>query len=181
MRAIADALQLLAAISLAHPLAAVAQLASPGGTQATAAPSASGDALRYLLGSWDVTATTPDTGETVSVRYDVRPLVGPWISGRATSRQPGLEASDVWGRDPASGNIIRSIFDGSGTHAVVTSSGWTGQTLVLEGDARSSTGVIRVRETITRRDDEQFTAVWEAYRNDAWRTYSIERAIRRRP
>ena len=169
----------LAALCCACPAAAMAEPA-PAPAGAAAAPAAQPDqALAYLVGSWDVTATTPGTGETVRVDYDIRPLVGTWLTGRATSAEPGLEASDVWGRDLASGEIMRIILDGSGTYAVVRSPGWRGDTLVLEGDARSASGVVRVRETISRLDDNQFTATWEAYRNGVWSPYSLERVIRR--
>jgi hypothetical protein len=58
--------------------------------------------------------------------------------------------------------------------------GWRGETLVLEGDARSAGGVTRVRETIQRLGPDAFTARWEAYRNGAWSAYSDERATRRK-
>lgn len=136
--------------------------------------------LEYLIGSWDIVATTPGTGETARYSYEVRPLLGTvWISGHGRSVPPGEESRDIWGRDSASGELMRIIFDGSGTYAVVRSRGWNGTRLVLEGDARSAGGVVRVRETIERISDGEFIATWEAWRNGAWSPYSIERVTRR--
>ena len=82
-------------------------------------------------------------------------------------------------KDPTTGEIMRIVFDGSGTYAVVRSPGWTDGRLVLEGDARSAGGTVRVRETIRTVSENEFTATWEALRNGSWSAYSIERATRR--
>jgi hypothetical protein len=150
---------------------------------AAAAPAVSGSeaeaSLAFLLGGWDIVATTPGTGESARFSYDVSPLLGTWMSGRARSDPPGEESKDVWGKDSASGELMRIIFAGGGTYAVVRSPGWQGAKLVLEGDARSPGGVVRVRETIERQSDDRFVATWEAYRNGSWSAYSVERVTRR--
>lgn len=136
--------------------------------------------LRYLIGAWDIVATTPGTGATARFSYEVSPLLGSaWISGWGRSEDLAEESRDVWGFDAASGELIRIIFDRGGTHAIVRSPGWEGTRLVLVGDARSAGGVVRVRETIERLGDDEFVATWEAYRNGAWSAYSIERVTRR--
>lgn len=170
------------ASSAAAPAQAPAGQAAQGEQRpAAAAPAAGSDAnLSYFVGRWDISATDPGNGSTERFSYEVRPLVGSaWISGRGRSEELGSESSDVWGRDAASGELMRIIFDGSGTYAIVRSTGWQGERLVLEGDARSSGGVVRVRETITRLGENSFTATWEAYRNGAWSPYSVEQATRR--
>lgn len=173
MGAIAAGLSALAAA----PLAAAAQ---PHGAPAAPAPGAAHD-LEYLVGTWDIVAETPGTAGTARFSYEVRPLVGSgaWLSGHGRSEELGAESSDVWGRDSASGEIVRMIFDAGGTYAVVRSPGWRDGRLVLEGDARSAAGVVRVRETIERIDGNRFLATWEAYRNGTWSAYSVERVTRR--
>jgi hypothetical protein len=94
---------------------------------------------------------------------------GAWLAGASTSKDGSLGARDMWGRDPLTGELIRVIFDGSGR-----SPGWTGDELVLAGEARSKGGTVRVRETITRTSPQRFKAVWEAFRNGAWSTYAVE-------
>ena len=104
---------------------------------------------------------------------------GAWLTGDSRSRDGSVNARDTWGRDPLTGELIRVIFDGGGTFATVRSSGWGGDTLVLEGEARSRGGTIRVRETISRVSPERFDVVWEAYRAGRWSTYALETARRR--
>jgi opacity protein-like surface antigen len=171
-----------AASAAAAPAGAATSQVSQSEQRAPAAAPAPGAAsnLAYFVGQWDISATDPASGTSERFSYEVRPLVGTaWISGRGRSEDMRQESSDVWGLDAASGELMRIVFDGSGTYAIVRSTGWQGPRLVLEGDARSAGGVVRVRETITRLSDDAFTATWEAYRNGAWSVYSVEQVRRR--
>lgn len=173
---------LIAALACAATTAAAPEQAAQGAQSApAAAPALASDPnLAYFVGGWDISATNPADGTSERFSYEVGPLVGSaWISGRGRSEDMRQQSSDVWGRDGASGELMRIIFDASGTYAIVRSPGWQGARLVLEGDARSASGVVRVRETIERLGDNSFTATWEAYRNGAWSVYSVERVTRR--
>lgn len=76
--------------------------------------------LDYLVGRWEVDATDPTTGQTEKIGYEVQRFVGSaWVSGTAKSTDPGFAAKDVWGRDPLTGEVIRIVFDSSGTYATV--------------------------------------------------------------
>lgn len=144
------------------------------------AAAAQTDDLRYFAGRWDVTSTDPTGGEVLRVDYSIELAPGgAWLAGSSASSDGAVSARDMWGRDPLTGEVIRVIFDGAGTFATVRSPGWTGDKLVLEGDARSRGGVIRVRETISRVSPQRFEAVWEAYRDGAWSTYAVETVTRR--
>ena len=137
------------------------------------------DHFRYLVGSWRVVSVHPAAGDDLHVCYRVEPFVGTkWILGVATSKTPGFELKDVWGVDGASGELFRSIFDASGTYAVVRSPGWKGDSMILNGDARSDRGAIPVRETIRRLSENEFRATWEALRGGKWSVYAIETATR---
>ncbi|HWT11557.1 MAG TPA: hypothetical protein VN231_02275 [Allosphingosinicella sp.] len=181
-RTSATRLRIAALAGAALAAGANAGAAAAGQSAPEARPPAGPEAsLAYFLGAWDIVATTPATGASERFSYEVRPLLGgAWISGRGRSEDLSAESSDVWGRDGASGELVRIIFDGSGTYAIVRSPGWQGERLVLEGDARSAGGVVRVRETIIRLGADSFSATWEAYRNGAWSAYSVERVTRRR-
>lgn len=138
------------------------------------------DDLRYFVGRWEVTSKDPGTGEVIRVDYRIEPAPGgAWLAGSSASADGGLSARDMWGRDPLTGEVIRVIFDGSGTFATVRSSGWAGDMLVLEGEARSKGGIVRVRETISRVSPQRFEAIWEAYRDGAWSAYAVETVTRR--
>jgi hypothetical protein len=154
-----------------------AQTASPAPAAPAAKPKPEG--VDYFAGRWHVAARDPGTGEILEVAYTVEPTPGgSWLAGSAASTDGSIQSRDMWGRDPLTGEIIRVIFDGSGTFGTVRSSGWRGDTLVLEGEARSPGGVVRLRETITRKTRERFDAVWEAWRKGEWSPYSIETVTR---
>lgn len=160
--------------SLAPVLAVTACLL---GAPAWAAPPAAPDptGVAYLVGRWAATAEDPQTGEVLNVDYRVEPAPGgAWLMGAGVSTDGSINARDVWGRDPQTGEIMRLIFDSAGTFGTIRSRGWTGDTLVLEGEAKSSGGVLRVRETITRLGPDRFRAVWEAHRDGKWVVYSVE-------
>jgi hypothetical protein len=139
--------------------------------------------LDYIVGRWEVDATDPATGKVEKIGYEVQRFVGSaWVSGTARSADPGFSARDVWGHDPLTKELVRIVFDSSGTYATVRSAGWQPDgTLVLEGDARSTNGIVRVRETIRRISADEFHATWEAQREGTWRAYSIERVKRLPP
>jgi agmatinase len=137
-------------------------------------------AVEYLIGAWSISAEDPATHETVAADYRVEQLPGsPWLSGQGVSADRSINARDIWGRDPLTGEIVRVVFDASGAWATVRAKGWTGDTLALEGEVRSGGGTVRVRETITRLGPDRFRAVWEAFRDGRWQAYSIETVTRR--
>ena len=136
--------------------------------------------LNYFVGRWDVASKDVASGAILQVDYTIETAPGgAWLAGASASNDGSLNARDMWGRDPLTGEFIRVIFDGSGTFATVRSPGWADDRLVLEGEARSKGGTVRVRETISRVSPQRFEAVWEAYRNGAWSTYAVETVMRR--
>lgn len=146
----------------------------------TGAAAAQTHDLNYFVGRWDVASTDPANGEVLKVDYTIEAAPGgSWLAGASVSKDGSLSARDMWGRDPLTGEIIRVIFDGGGTFATVRSPGWAGDKLVLEGEARSKGGTVRVRETITRKSPQRFEATWEAHRNGAWSAYAVEIVTRR--
>jgi hypothetical protein len=154
---------------------------SAASAEAQAGPAQCGQGLDFLLGKWDVSAREPGAAHAERFDYEIKPLVGSaWLYGRAKSADLASESSDVWGKDASSGEIIRVIFDKSGTYALIRSPGWKDGRLVLEGDALSSGGSIRVRETISCISRDEFRALWEARRDGVWRAYSDEHVVRRR-
>lgn len=151
-----------------------------GGRQGAAA-SAPGriPELDFFLGQWRARLEDPGTGKKLELLYTVEPGVGGrWYVGNGTIASEGLEIHDLWGRDPVSGEIVRSIFDSTGVFGVVRSKGWLGDKLVLEGEASSAQGKVQVRETITRAGPDAFQAVWEAQLDGTWTAYSVEQLER---
>ena len=162
----------------ATPSAALAQTAA--GAPASLVKTADAKDLEYFVGSWRVSARDPATGEVVTIDYQVEPIPGGrWLAGRGESADRSIAARDTWGIDPATGQIVRFVFDGSGAYGIVRAQGWTGDRLILTGDAQAKGGPTKVRETIKRNGRNRFEAVWEAMVDGAWKVYSIEVATRR--
>lgn len=135
--------------------------------------------LDYFTGTWLASAVDPATGVEIRVRYTVRPsLGGKWYVGAAQGLSTPDASQDVWGKDPLTSEIVRTIFDASGVYAVVRSKGWSGDTLVLQGEGWTPKGAVQVRETITRVTRDEFKAVWEALRDGKWVPYSVEKVTR---
>jgi hypothetical protein len=147
---------------------------------AGAAAAAQNPDLNYFVGRWDVASKDPASGEVLKVDYTIEKAPGgAWLAGTSASTDGSVNARDMWGRDPLTGEVIRAIFSGDGTFATIRSHGWTGDKLVLVGEARSKGGTVRVRETISRLSPKRFEAVWEAYRKGAWKAYAVETVARR--
>lgn len=135
--------------------------------------------IQYFVGSWIAKAEDPRTGQKHTLSYTVEPVLdGAWLAGSGESVEMGVKMHDLWGYDPVSSEILRVIFDSRGTYAAVRSQGWDDEQLVLEGDSRGEKGKIRVRETITRLSRSEFKAVWQAYLDQDWVTYSVETVSR---
>lgn len=131
--------------------------------------------LEYFVGTWHADAHDPGTGKRFELEYRVEPaLRGRWYIGTGFAAALDLEIHDLWGKDPVSGEIVRTLFDSAQTIGTVRSKGWSGDTLVLEGDAHTAGGAARVRETITRKGPDEFHAIWEARTGDTWQPYSVE-------
>lgn len=137
--------------------------------------------LDFFVGHWHAEVKNPTNGKTFTMEYSIEPaLRGRWYMGTGAAAALDLEIHDLWGKDPVSGEIIRSIFDSAQNVGTVRSRGWTGDTLVFEGDVATSEGNARVRETIERKGPDQFHALWEMKNGDAWVAYSDETLTRRR-
>lgn len=136
--------------------------------------------LEFLVGRWNVVSKDPSTSEVLQVDYTIEKAPGgSWLAGASSSGDRSINARDMWGHDPLTGEVIRVVFDGSGAFATVRSRGWSEDKLVLEGEAISKGGIVRVRETISGVSPRGFDAVWEAYREGAWSAYAVETATRR--
>ena len=158
---------------LAAPLVASASTPKAGPETATS------HELTYFAGRWHASSLDPQTGERLEITYVVEPTPGgAWFAGAGSTADGAFSARDMWGRDPRTGELMRVIFDASGAFATVRARAWNGDRLVLEGDALSDNGVVRVRETITRISADRFEAVWEAHLNGEWVVYAIETVTR---
>ena len=172
--------QVAAALLLALGLACGGGAVAPApAAPASPAPTVKHPELAYFVGTWRATARNPQTGQSFELDYVAEPVLGgAWLAGTGEAPALGLTIRDLWGRDPQTGGILRVVFDSQGTFGTVRSPGWSGDTLVLEGEAAQGDQRVRVRETITRRDEASFDAVWESESGGTWSAYSVERLVR---
>jgi hypothetical protein len=154
---------------------------SPAPPAASATVASSISELAYFVGRWRAEARDPSSGKQFQFDYTIEPaLRGAWLIGTGFVAALDLEIHDLWGKDPVTGEIVRTIFDSARTSGTVRSRGWTGDTLILEGTATSTGGPATLRETIRRVGPDEFHAVWEARTSETWSPYSIE-TLRRQP
>jgi hypothetical protein len=135
--------------------------------------------LDYFVGRWRADAKNPETGASFVLDYAIAPaLKGRWYVGTGHAPALDLEIHDLWGKDPVTGEIVRTIFDSAQTTGTVRSAGWKGNVLVFEGEVAASGGRVVVRETIEKKGLDEFHAVWEAKTGDTWSAYSVEKLVR---
>lgn len=155
--------------------------ASPASAPAPA-PAGAIPELAFFVGRWHAEAHDPSTGKRFELDYTLTPaLRGAWYIGTGLAAALDLEIHDLWGKDPVTGEIVRTLFDSARTFGTVRSRGWSGDVLIFEGTVTATGGSAPVRETIRRIGPDEFHAVWESRTGDAWTPYSVERLRRLRP
>jgi hypothetical protein len=133
--------------------------------------------LSELAGRWYVRAENPRTGGKFTLQYVLTPILGGrWVRGVGQSEELMLQVEDLWGKDPVTGDLLRVVFDSSGTYGELRSKGWDNQTLTFLGNARSKEhrSAIGVKLTMTRVSPDELKAVWQSQTEDGWSTYSNE-------
>jgi hypothetical protein len=137
------------------------------------------DAIAFFVGAWEG-QNRDARGEIATLQWTVAPAVrGRWLEGQARVPSRNVEARDFWG--PSAGGFVRIYLDSDGTRGTLTSSGWQGRTWIWEGEAHGADGTpVRLRETITRLDDDTMHARWEVAGGGELTLLSEETLRRRR-
>jgi hypothetical protein len=105
-------------------LCACAATAPPGTRAMTTAVTGTIPELDYFVGRWAAEAKNPQTGDTFPLDYRVEPAIkGRWYVGTGHAAVLGVEIHDLWGKDPVTGELVRMIFDSTGTYGLVRSKG----------------------------------------------------------
>jgi hypothetical protein len=134
--------------------------------------------LDFFVGHWRADGTL-DSDRHYTLDYRITPtLRGQWYAGTGVAPAMDMEIHDLWGFDPVTGEIVRTLFDSQQTYGSVRSPGWIGDTLVLEGMMNARSGTRHVRETITRIGPDAFDAVWEVKLDGKWVRYAVEKLHR---
>ena len=126
--------------------------------------------LDYFKGDWTVTMkANPKESFNWKVKDDIN---GGWMVG-AVERKGEKISTDLWRQNGK--KIERFAFTEDGTFVRIESSGWDSGRLVLTGVASQKTGETKIRETITKVNNQQFYALWEREdSNGKWITFADE-------
>lgn len=145
--------------------------------------------LGYFDGIWDADGVFHET--PFSPRKPIRMTItaewlhsGHWLrvatAELATADNPNpLTATYLWGYDAPAGPFIASWFDSNGGRAAQTTSGWVDDTLVFEGTMTNAGYTFPLRDTFTRRGDNEYHHIGEADVGNGWIAVD-EETVRRR-
>lgn len=131
--------------------------------------------LDYFKGRWTVKLRGSDP--VISFSWTLQEdLNGAWLAG-AVTRNGNKISNDFWRVRGA--KIERMAFTADRLFVKVESPGWKADKLIFEGTANGASGEMKIRETITKIDKNQFTALWEIQETGGkWRTLSDELCTR---
>ena len=132
--------------------------------------------IAYFEGSWSCQGKMNESplgpaGEIQGTADIKRDLGGFWQSGtiKGTSKNmPPMEGRFHATYDPAAKQFMMLWVDNMGGWAQSRSSGWKGDTIVYEGEARMGPQKMRARDTFTRSGAGTMKHMWEAEIDGKW-------------
>jgi hypothetical protein len=126
--------------------------------------------LDYFKGNWTVTMrNNPAQSFSWTVKEDLNQS---WLNG--VVEQNGKRIStDFWRNNKT--KIERFAFTGNSVFVKIESSGWEGEKMVLNGILSDRSGETKIRETITKVNENKFNALWEMEGADGkWAVFGDE-------
>jgi hypothetical protein len=128
--------------------------------------------LEFFKGNWECKLqTSPSNTFQWLVREE-----NSWLNG-SVQRGQNKVSTDFW--RITNGKIERFAFASDGLLVKVESNGWESNKLVFLGSFNKQNEVSQVRETITRKTDKEFRAIWEKMeRSRHWVTITDERCTK---
>lgn len=126
--------------------------------------------LNYFKGKWTVTLrNNPNQSFSWSVKEDLNQS---WLNG-VVEQNGNKISTDFWRKN---GNKIeRFAFTSNTTFIKIESSGWEGDKMILNGILSDESGETKIKETITKVNNQQFEALWEIENSEGkWTVFSDE-------
>lgn len=126
--------------------------------------------FEYFKGRWTVKIRG---NEKASFNWTLKEdLDNSWFAGAVESAGKKVSA-DFW--RVKGEKLERFAFTTNGLFVRVETAGWKSDKLIFEGFADDASGESKVRETITKENNNQFSALWEMQQPDGkWRVFSDE-------
>lgn len=124
----------------------------------------------YFKGRWTVKMRG---NSKASFNWTLREdLDNSWFAGAVESNGKKV-STDFW--RVKGDKLERFAFTTNGLFVRVEAAGWKADKLIFEGVADDATGESKVRETITKINNNLFNALWEMQQPDGkWRVFSDE-------
>jgi uncharacterized protein DUF1579 len=167
------------------PAPAAAPAVPPVTGQSAPKPPAELDQMKGLEGTWrcegraPASAAGPEHGYKSTWKFK-RDLDNYWWAAeyqqtKAKSNPAPMKARGYLTYDPATKTFVMLGVDNMGGTSTESSSGWSGDTLTLAGDASMGGHKIPFREVITRHGDHEFTWRGEMRAASDWVTLGEDR------
>jgi hypothetical protein len=146
--------------------------------QEAPAPAAELAGLGFFTGSWQAEGTfhaTPFSSQK-PIRMSIEASIvhrGFWIQTR-TAEHPStggpspLTATCLWGYDTGTGRFSAEWFGSNGGRATQTSAGWDDDRLVFTGRMTYGGCSFLLRDTFSRRCDDEYHHLGEVYLGQGW-------------
>lgn len=126
---------------------------------------------KYMLGGWKCTGTQPagPWGEedkyTAKLSFKME-LGGFWMSVEGDQKMSKSPMKWMFrglvGYDAAGKKFTRIDYDNMGNLMHLSSTGWDGDKMVFDGDGMMMGQKMKIRHTMTKKGDKEFTSVFEA-------------------
>jgi len=164
-------------------------LMSPAAEQEAPAPAADLAGLAFFAGSWQAEGTfhaTPFSAQKpirMSIDADIVHR-GFWLQTRTAEHPSAGNPNPVtvtcqWGYDTETGRFSAEWFDSNGGRATQTSAGWDDDRLVFTGRMTYGGCSFLLRDTFTRRCEDEYHHLGEVYLGEGWVLVDEELARRR--
>jgi hypothetical protein len=129
------------------------------------APAAELESARWLVGTWDVTATVFATSSTPERRDAGVSVVSPAMGGtwlEITGTYPtGTQDLGFLGFDPVARQWVSLALDSAGDVVVNRASGWEGDRLTFTGSVHILGEDVTLRQTLARHSDTEYVVLNE--------------------
>jgi hypothetical protein len=139
----------------------------------SARPISQSNDVEFFKGTWECKLKSSPTTFNWSVASGLK---NSWLVGFVQKGQDKV-TNDYWRINKS--KIERFVFTGDGLLVRAESNGWQANKLIFLGSFSKPGEEFKARQTITKKGDREFLAMWEKMdRDQRWSTFSEERCIK---
>lgn len=131
------------------------------------------NATKYFYGTWKCEGTAPagpmGPGGKSTSNLTFKSALGGFymfVDGDNKTGTMAMSFHGINGYDMVGKKFMRADFDSMGGAGHMTSPGWVGDKLVFDGDMMMGPNKMKVRHTMTKKSDKEFTSSFEMIHPD---------------